>query len=153
MLAMLNEFRNFIMRGNVLELAVGIIIGAAFTTIVNSLVNDLISPVIGLITGGLDFNEVRIVLRAAAGENPEVALGIGPFINAVINFLIVAFVLFMIIRAYNKASERFKREEAAPGEPVNKPCPYCATDIPFKATRCPHCTSQLNEAPMRSAVQ
>lgn len=143
---MLNEFRNFIMRGNVLDLAVGIIIGAAFTSIVNSLVNDIISPIIGLITGGIDFSEMRLVLRPAAGETPEVALGFGLFINAIINFLIVALVLFLIIRAYNNASARFSKKEAAPGEPVNKTCPYCATDIPVKATRCPNCTSELTGA-------
>lgn len=144
---MLDEFRKFIMRGNVLDLAVGIIIGAAFTTIVNSLVNDVISPIIGLILGGLDFSDVRIVLRAAQGETPEVALGIGLFINAVINFLIVAFVLFLIIRAYNATTERFRVKDSAPSEPVNKQCPYCLTDIPLKATRCPNCTSQLTEIP------
>jgi large conductance mechanosensitive channel len=143
--AMLNEFRNFIMRGNVLELAVGIIIGAAFTSIINSVVNDIISPLIGLATGGVDFSDLRIVLRPAVGDTPEVALGIGLLINAIINFLIVAFVLFLIIRAYNNALDRFKRKEAAPGEPVNKSCPYCAMDIPFKATRCPNCTSQLTD--------
>src|SRR5690606_23320698 len=100
---MLTEFRNFIMRGNVLDLAVGIIIGAAFTTIVTSLVDDIIGPIIGLITGGADFSDMRILLRPAEGENPEVALGIGLFINAVINFLIVGLVLFLIIRTYNNA--------------------------------------------------
>jgi large conductance mechanosensitive channel len=142
---MLNEFRQFILRGNVLDLAVGIIIGAAFTTIVNSLVTDVISPVIGMLTGGLDFSELRIVLRAAEGETPAVAIGIGLFINAVINFLIVGFVLFLIIRAANQATARFAKKEAKPSEPVNKQCPYCLTDIPLKATRCPNCTSQLTE--------
>lgn len=143
---MLSEFRKFIMRGNVLDLAVGIIIGAAFTTIVNSLVNDIISPLIGIVTGGLDFSNVKIVLRAAAGETPETAIGIGLFINAVINFIIVAFVLFLIIRAYNSAVERF-RKEPEPGMPVKKVCPYCSTDIPTAATRCPNCTSQLSGQP------
>jgi large conductance mechanosensitive channel len=147
MAAMLDEFRKFIMRGNVLDLAVGIIIGAAFTTIVNSLVADIISPIIGILTGGLDFSDVRIVLRAAEGDTPEVALGIGLFINAVINFIIVGLALFLIIRAYNSATERFKSKESAPSEPVNKQCPYCLTDIPLKATRCPNCTSQLAETP------
>lgn len=142
---MWDEFRKFIMRGNVLDLAVGIIIGAAFTTIVNSLVNDIISPLIGIATGGLDFSDLRIVLRPAAGETPEVALGIGLFINAVINFVIVAFALFLIIRAYNSTTERFRAKESKPSEPVNKQCPYCLTDIPLKATRCPNCTSQLAE--------
>jgi len=144
---MLAEFRNFILRGNVLDLAVGIIIGAAFTTIVNSLVNDIISPVIGVITGGLDFADLRLVLRPAAGETPEVALGIGLFINAVINFVIVALVLFLIIRAYNNATTRFSKKEKSEDAPVNKQCPYCMTDIPVKATRCPNCTSELMETP------
>ena len=144
---MIAEFRNFILRGNVLDLAVGIIIGAAFTTIVNSLVNDIISPIIGIITGGLDFADVRLVLRPAAGETPEVALGIGLFINAVINFLIVALVLFLIIRAYNNATARFTKKAENEKAPINKQCPYCVTDIPVKATRCPNCTSQLEETP------
>ena len=144
---MLAEFRNFNLRGNVLELAVGIIIGAAFTTIVTSLVNDIISPIIGIITGGLDFSEVRIVLRPAVGETPEVALGVGLFINAVINFVIVALVLFLIIRAYNNATTRFSKKQASESAPVNKQCPYCMTDIPINATRCPNCTSQLAETP------
>lgn len=148
---MWDEFRKFIMRGNVLDLAVGIIIGAAFTTIVNSLVNDIISPVIGLVTGGLDFSQVKIVLTPAAGETPEVAIGIGLFINAIINFIIVAFALFVIIRAYNTATERFRVKESAPSEPVNKQCPYCLSDIPLKATRCPACTSQLPENPPTAA--
>ena len=139
---MISEFQKFIMRGNVLDLAIGIIIGAAFTAIVTSLVNDVISPVIGLITGGLDFSSMKIVLREAVGETPETAIGIGLFINALINFLIVAFVLFLIIRAYNRAVERF-RKEPEPGEAVKKVCPYCSTDIPTAATRCPNCTSQL----------
>ncbi len=143
---MFAEFRKFIMRGNVLDLAVGIIIGAAFTTIVNSLVNDVISPLIGIITGGLDFSSVKIILREAVGETPETAIGIGLFINAVINFVIVAFVLFLIIRAYNSAVERF-RKEPEPGAPVKKVCPYCSTDIPTAATRCPNCTSQLQGQP------
>src|SRR5690606_8131462 len=88
-------------------------------------------------------SEMRIVLRAAEGDNPEVALGIGLFINAIINFLIVGFVLFLIIRAYNNATARFTKKEAAPEEPVNKVCPFCATEIPIKATRCPNCTSDL----------
>lgn len=143
---MIAEFRKFVMRGNVIDLAVGIIIGAAFTTIVNSLVTDVISPIIGIITGGLDFSEMKIVLRAASGDIPETAIGIGLFINAVINFLIVALVLFLIIRAYNSAVERFSKEPE-PGEPVKKVCPFCSTDIPFKAARCPNCTSQLEGQP------
>jgi large conductance mechanosensitive channel len=141
---MLKEFRTFIMRGNVLDLAVGIIIGAAFTSIVNSLVNDVIMPPIGVLVGGLDFKDIRIVLREAVGDKPEAAINIGLFINAVINFLIVAFVIFLIVRAFNRMTVPFKKKaEAPPGEPVNKECPYCLSVIPYKATRCPNCTSQL----------
>jgi large conductance mechanosensitive channel len=110
----LKEFQKFIMRGNVLDLAVGIIIGAAFTAIVNSLVNDVIMPPIGLLIGGIDFSEIRIVLQAAAGEQPEVAINIGLFINALIQFLIVAFVVFLLVRSFNQMMDRFqKKEEAA----------------------------------------
>lgn len=116
---MLKEFTKFIMRGNVLDLAVGIIIGAAFTSIVNSLVNDVIMPPIGLLVGGIDFSQIAIVLQPAQGEQAEVAIRIGVFINALINFLIVAFVVFLIIRAFNSAMERFKKKEAeAPAAPA-----------------------------------
>ncbi|MBC6937036.1 MAG: large-conductance mechanosensitive channel protein MscL [Chloroflexi bacterium] len=140
---MLAEFRKFIMRGNVLDLAVGIIIGAAFTTVVNSLVNDVIMPPIGVVVGGVDFSQIKIILQAAQGETPEVAINIGLFINAAINFLIVALVVFLIVRAFNRMMLPFQKKEEAPGEPVNKECPYCLSVIPYKATRCPNCTSQL----------
>lgn len=119
---MFAEFRKFIMRGNVLDLAVGIIIGAAFTSIVNSLVNDIIMPPIGLATGGVDFKDLKIVLRAAQGENPEVAMNIGLFINALISFVIIAFVVFLIVRAFNKMMERFSKPEqpAAPAGPTTE---------------------------------
>lgn len=113
---MLKEFREFLMRGNVLDLAVGIIIGAAFTAIVTSLVDDIISPLIGLVTGGVDFSQVVIPLT------DEASINIGNFINAIIYFVIVAFVLFMIIRAYNRMMTRFekKEEEAAPAGPTTE---------------------------------
>lgn len=113
---MLKEFREFLMRGNVLDLAVGIIIGAAFTAIVTSLVDDIISPLIGLVTGGVDFSQVVIPLT------DEASINIGNFINAIIYFVIVAFVLFMIIRAYNRMMARFekKEEEAAPAGPTTE---------------------------------
>jgi large conductance mechanosensitive channel len=111
---MFKEFQKFIMRGNVLDLAVGIIIGAAFTTIVNSLVNDVIMPPIGLVVGGIDFSEIKIVLQEAVGDKAEVAINIGLFINALINFLIVAFVVFLLVRSFNRMMERFQRKE----EPV-----------------------------------
>ncbi len=120
---MLKEFQKFIMRGNVLDLAVGIIIGAAFTSIVNSLVNDVVMPIVGLITGGVDFSNIFVTLKdgasagpyatlAAAQEAGAVTINLGVFINAVVNFLIVGFVIFMIVRSFNTASERFQKKEA-----------------------------------------
>jgi large conductance mechanosensitive channel len=141
---MLQEFRKFIMRGNVLDLAVGIIIGSAFTSIVNSLVNDVIMPPIGLVIGGIDFSQIKILLKAAEGERPEVAIGIGSFINALISFLIVAFVVFLVIKSFNEMMERLqKREEAPAASATTKDCPYCFSVVNIKATRCPNCTSEL----------
>lgn len=139
---MLNEFRTFIMRGNVLDLAIGIIIGTAFGAIVSSLVNDVIMPPIGLIIGGIDFSQIKIVLRAASGDQPEVAMNIGIFINAIITFVIIAFVVFMLVRSVNRMMAMGKKEEA-PAAPTTKDCPYCLSSIPLKATRCPHCTAEL----------
>jgi large conductance mechanosensitive channel len=155
---MIAEFRKFILRGNVLDLAVGIIIGAAFTSIVNSLVNDVIMPPIGLALGGVDFSNIFIPLKDGSPAGPyatladaqaagAVTLNIGLFVNAVINFLIIALVVFLIIRAVNRMTQPLTRRKEEPGEPVNKECPYCITSIPFKATRCPNCTSQLESAP------
>jgi large conductance mechanosensitive channel len=145
---MLKEFREFISRGNVIDLAVGIIIGAAFTAIVNSLVNDIIMPPIGYVMGGIDFSSYFLNLSggeypslAAAKEAGAATINYGAFINAVINFLIVAFVIFMIVRQVN----RFRRTEPPPA-PNTKDCPRCATAIPLKASRCPHCTSELASA-------
>jgi large conductance mechanosensitive channel len=107
----IKEFTKFIMRGNVLDLAVGIIIGSAFTAIVNSLVNDIIMPPIGLLIGGIDFSEIVITLKEAVGEDPAVTINIGLFINAIITFLIVALAVFLLVRAFNKAMERMSRKE------------------------------------------
>lgn len=119
---MLQEFRKFIMRGNVIDLAVGVIIGAAFGAVVSSLVNDVIMPPIGLIVGGIDFSDIKIVLQAAEGESPEVAINIGVFLNTVINFFIVALAVFLLIRAVNRIQEMAegKKEEppAAPPAPT-----------------------------------
>lgn len=144
------EFREFAVKGNVVDLAVGIIIGAAFTTIVTSLVNDIIMPPIGYALGDVDFSDLFIVLGggdfdslAAAKEAGAATINYGVFINAVINFLIVAFAVFMLVRAIN----RMKREEkVAPADPTEKNCPFCTTSIPIKATRCPNCTSELESA-------
>lgn len=121
---MIREFREFIMRGNVLDLAVGIIIGAAFTAIVSSLVADIINPILGLILAGIDFSDIVITLRAAEGDNPAVTINLGLFINAVIQFLITAFVVFLIIKSFNEMNRRFTRkkeeEAAAPGPSVDE---------------------------------
>ena len=128
---MLKEFREFAMRGNVLDLAVAVIIGGAFGKIIASLVNDILMPLIGLAMGGVNFSELAVVVGAA-----EVRYGM--FIQAIVDFVIVAFVIFMIIRAMN----RFKKPQPV-AAPTTKDCPHCFTAIPIKATRCPNCTSQL----------
>ena len=129
------EFKAFAMRGNVLDMAVGVVIGGAFTAIVNSLVNDIINPAIGLFFNA-DFSDVGIHVG-------DVMIGIGSFINAIINFLIVAFVLFVVINALHKKPA----EPAAPEAPTTKVCPYCQSEISIKAVRCPHCTSKLEGFP------
>lgn len=131
------EFKAFAMRGNVLDMAVGVVVGSAFTAIVNSLVVDIISPLIGLFFNA-DFSDVVIQIG-------DVGIGIGSFINAVINFLIVAFVLFTVLKAFNALFN--KKKEEAPAAPTTKVCPYCQSEIPIKAVRCPHCTSKLEGFP------
>ena len=142
---MLDEFKKFVMRGNVLDLAVAVIIGAAFGAIVVSFVNDILMPPIGLLLGGVDFSNLFISLDgqsypslAAAQEAGAPTINYGVFINTVINFLIIAFAIFLIVRLAN----RMQKEEA-PGEPTTKECPHCISTIPIRATRCPNCTSQL----------
>jgi large conductance mechanosensitive channel len=151
---MFKEFKEFAMRGNVLDMAVGIIIGAAFGTIVTSLVNDVIMPPIGLLLGNVDFYNIFAVLKegktvgpyasvAAAKAAGAVTLNVGVFINTIINFLIVAFAIFLLIRSIN----RLKRKQEAPtAAPATKECSFCFTTIPIKATRCPNCTSELKAA-------
>ena len=134
MKAFMKEFKEFISRGNVMDMAVGIIIGGAFTAIVTSLVEDIITPIIGMI-GGFDFSGLIITVN-----NSPIA--VGKFINAIINFLLIAIVLFSIIKAVNKAASIAKKPEEEPA-PTTKVCPYCKSEIPIEATRCPHCTSQL----------
>jgi len=149
---MLKEFKEFAMKGNMLDMAVGIIIGAAFGLIIGSLVNDILMPPIGLLLGNVDFSNIFAVLKegkvpgpypsvAAAKAAGAVTINIGLFINTVINFLIVAFAIFMVIRNIN----RFKREAPA-AAPTTKDCSFCYTAIPIKATRCPNCTSELKKA-------
>lgn len=131
------EFKTFISRGNVVDMAVGIIIGGAFTGIVSSLVEDIINPLIGLF-GGMNFDRYSITLLG------EATLNYGKFLTAVMNFIIMAFVVFMLVSMINKTAEKMKKkqEEAAP---TTKKCPFCKSDIHLEATRCPHCTSVIEE--------
>jgi large conductance mechanosensitive channel len=149
---MLKEFKEFAMRGNVVDMAVGIIIGAAFGTIVNSLVTDVIMPPIGLLLGNIDFSNLFLVLKqgskaaspyeslAAAKAAGAVSINYGFFINTVISFLIVAFAVFLLIRGINQLK---RKETTLAPVPTTKDCPYCLSTIPIKATRCGHCTSEL----------
>jgi large conductance mechanosensitive channel len=151
---MLKEFKEFAMRGNVVDMAVGIIIGAAFGTIVKSLVSDVIMPPIGLLLGNVDFSNLFVVLKQGATAGPyasladaqaagAVSINYGTFINTLISFVIVAFAVFLVIRGINKM-KRQKEEPAA--EKTTKACPFCQSAIPIKATRCPFCTSELKES-------
>ncbi|MDZ7290158.1 MAG: large-conductance mechanosensitive channel protein MscL [candidate division KSB1 bacterium] len=137
---MLKEFKEFAMRGNVLDMAVGIIIGAAFGKIVSSLVNDVIMPPIGLLLGGVDFSSLALTLKSATAEAPAVTLRYGVFVNTVIDFLIVAFAIFMLIRGVNRI---IKKKEAPPPVPTTRECPECLMVIPINAKRCGHCTAVL----------
>ena len=151
---MLKEFKEFAMKGNVLDMAVGIIIGAAFGTIIGSLVADVIMPPIGLLLGNVDFSNLFLVLKegkvagpyaslAAAKAAGAVSINIGVFINTIINFIILAFAVFLLIRSVNQMR---RKEQAPPPAPATKDCPRCFTAISIKATRCPHCTSELKTA-------
>jgi large conductance mechanosensitive channel len=148
---MFKEFKEFAMRGNVVDMAVGIVIGAAFGTIINSFVADVIMPPIGLLLSNVDFSGMFIVLKegkvagpyetiAAAKAAGAVTLNYGVFINTVISFLIIAFSVFIVIRNVNRLK---RKEEAPPAVPTTKECPYCIAAIPIKAVRCPQCTSEL----------
>lgn len=149
---MLKEFREFALKGSVLDMAVGIIIGSAFTSIVNSLVDDIIMPPVGWLLGGVEFEELYILLKAGSPVGPystvasaqeagAVTINYGRFINSTVSFLIVAFVMFLLIRSINRLKRKKKEEKPAP---TTKECPHCSTDIPINANRCPHCTSQLS---------
>jgi len=154
-MGLIKEFKEFAMRGNVVDMAVGIIIGGAFGTIVKSLVDDVLMPPIGLLLGGVDFSEIFLTLKegpkvpgpyetlASAQSAGAVTINLGLFLNAVVSFLIVAFAVFLLIKGIN----RLKRaEEAAPAAPDTRECPYCLSSIPLKATRCSHCTSDVAAA-------
>jgi large conductance mechanosensitive channel len=146
---MLKEFKEFAMKGNVIDMAVGIIIGAAFGTIIKSLVDDILMPPIGLLLGNVDFSNLFLIIKegkvagpysslAAAKASGAVSVNIGIFINTIISFLIVAFSVFLVIKNVN----RMKKEPPLP-DPATKDCPFCYSAIPIKATRCPDCTSEL----------
>ena len=161
-LTILGEFKKFALRGNVIDLAVGVIIGGAFQKIVTSVVSDLIMPLVGLVTGGVNFDDQFVVLKAPetldqatvdavksltkAKELGITTFNYGAFITAVINFVIMAFVIFMMVRLINRLTDLGKKpavvEEATP---TTKLCPYCRSEIPIEATRCPHCTSVLDK--------
>jgi large conductance mechanosensitive channel len=149
---MLKEFKAFAMRGNVMDMAIGIIIGAAFGTIVKSLVDDVIMPPIGMLLGGVDFTNLFLVIKEGATAGPyaalanaqaagAVTLNYGKFINTIVSFLIVAFSVFMIVKGMNATQRKEKAPEAAP---TTKECSFCKTTIAIAATRCPACTSQLS---------
>ncbi|HUS84317.1 MAG TPA: large-conductance mechanosensitive channel protein MscL [Anaerolineales bacterium] len=148
---MIKEFKEFVMRGNVLDMAVGIIIGASFGSVISSLVDNVIMPPIGLLLGKVDFSNLYILLRkgdvagpylsiAEAQSAGAVTLNYGLFINTIITFVIIAIAVFLLIRGVNRLQ---KAEEVATPEPTTKECPFCFLDIPVQATRCPQCTSNL----------
>lgn len=132
----MNEFKEFISRGNVMDMAVGIIIGGAFTSIVSSLVDDIINPILGLF-GGMNFDQLKVNLLG------EVTLNYGKFISTVINFLIMALIVFIMMKVMNGFAEKLKHTEEEVEENTTKECPFCKSEIAITATRCPHCTSKL----------
>jgi large conductance mechanosensitive channel len=135
---MLKEFKDFAVKGNVVDMAIGIIIGAAFGKIVSSLVSDVIMPPIGVLMGNVDFSGLAFTIKESSGEVPAVRIKYGVFINTVIDFVIVAFALFLVIKQMN----RLKKPEVAAAL-TTKDCPYCLMSVPINATRCGHCTSEL----------
>jgi large conductance mechanosensitive channel len=153
-MALVEEFKKFAMRGNVVDMAVGVIVGAAFGPIVGSVVNDVVMPPIGLLLGGLDFKDLFVVLKdskvpladgatlAQAREAGAVVMAWGTTLNTIVNFLIVAFAVFMMVRTMNKLTAK----EVPPPPPNSKDCPQCCTSIPIAAKRCPHCTSEIRAA-------
>ena len=151
---MLEEFKKFAVKGNMVDMAVGIIIGAAFGAIIGSLVSDVLMPPIGLVLGNVDFSNLFLVLKegktpspyatiAAAKEAGAVTLNYGMFVNTIVNFLIIAFSIFFVVRGINKLK---KKEEAPPAVPTTRDCPHCMSTIPIQAKKCGHCTSDLKAA-------
>ncbi len=158
---MLEEYKKFAIRGNVVDMAVGIIIGAAFNGVVQSLVNDVLTPPLGMLMGDVDFTNLFIVLRDGSPSSPystlqaaqsagAVTLNLGMFVNTVISFLIVTFAVFVLVRYVNRLREPDHSPE--PAVPTVKKCPFCVSDIPVSATRCPHCTSELPKEPTPDAT-
>lgn len=161
-MSMLNEFKKFALRGNLVDMAIGFTVGAAFTTVAKSAVNDLVMPIVGLLTGGADFSDLFVVMKEgekspppyatlqAAQDAGAVTLNYGLFINSLIALLLVALVMFLIIKTVNrvedKLEEQFGSDAAKPDEPTHKKCQFCRTQIPYKAVRCPNCTSELDGA-------
>jgi len=151
---MLNEFKQFAIKGNMIDLAVGMIIGTSFNKIVSSLVNDMIMPLLGIFTGKIDFAKLFIALDgktyetlAAAEEAGAACFKYGAFLAGLLDFIIMAFIVFLFVRGINKLREANKEPEApaAPAEPTTKICPFCKSEISIEATRCPHCTSELDK--------
>ena len=143
----LQEFKQFAMRGNVIDMAVGIIIGGAFGKIVSSVVGDIIMPAIGLLIGGVNFTDLKIVLKQAVMDgdkvvSPAVSINYGNFLQVTFDFIIIAFSIFMLVKGINALN---KKKEEAPAEPTTKTCPFCQSEISIKATRCPHCSSVLED--------
>lgn len=147
-----NEFKTFVMRGNVIDMAVGIIIGGAFTKIVNSMVADIMMPPLGLLMGKVDFSNWFVVLKQGSQEGPYASLSaaqaagattlnIGTFLNAIISFVIVALCIFLLIKVINKVNS--PKKEASSAAPTTKKCPFCCSEIALEAVRCPHCTSEI----------
>ncbi len=149
---LLKEFKEFISRGNVLDMAVGVIIGAAFKAIIDSLVNDIIMPCLTLLTGKMDFTNLFLALDgntyetvAAAKEAGVATLNYGNFISGIINFLLMSVVIFALIKTMNSLANLRKKPEPAPAEPITKVCPFCRSEIAIAATKCPHCTADLEQ--------
>jgi large conductance mechanosensitive channel len=139
-MGLISEFKEFALKGSVVDLAVGVIIGAAFGGVVNSVVKDVMMPPLGLLMGGVDFSQQKLILRHATTQPvvAETAINYGVFINTLINFLIVAIAIFIVIKLMNTA-----KRQPPPADPTTKECPRCCSTIPIKATRCPNCTSDL----------
>ena len=140
-MGMLKEFKEFAMRGNVVDMAIGIIIGAAFGKIISSFVSDVIMPPIGLLLGNVDFSSLAITLKEKTANAQAVTIKYGIFINTVLDFIIVAFVIFIVIKQMNRLQ---KKKEVVPAAPTTKECPKCYSTISIKATRCPNCTSEIH---------